>query len=119
MITVSTTRPGITVQAGGSLALVPLESVLYLEARLHYVIIHARCGTFRVRGTISSFERDLANAGFTHIHRGLLVNDDAVTRRTAREVELENADDCPSGSRIVRDKRIGDGSLFSEILGQV
>ena len=88
---------GITVQTGNALARVPLESVLYLEARLHYVIVHARCGTFRMRGKVSSFERDLADAGFTRIHRGIVVNDSAVARRTAREDELTSGEHLPVG----------------------
>lgn len=100
MSAVTTTGPaarGITVQTGNALASVPLASVLYLEARLHYVIVHARCGTFRARTKISIFEAQLAGAGFTRIHRGIVVNDAAVAHQTSHAVDLITGEQLPFG----------------------
>lgn len=97
MTTTNPAERGITVQAGRSLARIPLESVLYLEARLHYVVIHARCGTFRVRGRISDFEQELAGAGFTRIHRDIVVNDAVVAQRTSHALDLITGEQLPVG----------------------
>lgn len=97
MTTTNPAERGITVQAGRSLARIPLESVLYLEARLHYVVIHARCGTFRVRGRISDFEQELAGVGFTRIQRGIVVNDAVVAQRSSHAVDLITGEQLPVG----------------------
>lgn len=84
----------LTVQSGNALICLPLESIRYLESRRHYLIVHARCGTFRIRGRISEYAERLACAGFVRTHRCYLV-------RIASEIKIRTADvELADGTRI-------------------
>lgn len=89
----------LTLQSGNALVRIPLESILYLESRRHYLMVYARCGTFRIRGKISEYAERLREAGFVQIHRCYVVNDARVRRRATGAVVLATGEELPVGRR--------------------
>lgn len=89
----------LTLQSGNALVRIPLESILYLESRRHYLMVYARCGTFRMRGKISEYAERLREAGFVQIHRRYVVNDAWVRRRATGAVVLATGEELPVGRR--------------------
>lgn len=90
----------LTVQCGSALARVPYASVRYLESRRHYLIVHALCGTFRVRGRISEYAGRLAGEGFVQTHRCYVVNASHIASWRRAEVELVDGIRIPVGRRF-------------------
>lgn len=93
-------RRHLTIQSGSALVRVPLESIRYLESARHYLVIHATCGTFRLREKISAYAERLRGQGFTRVHRCYVVNDAWVRVRSATAVELANGERLPVGRRF-------------------
>jgi two-component system LytT family response regulator len=58
--------------------LLRIEDVHWIEAAQNYVQIHARRGTFLVRGTMADLEAQLDPTHFARIHRSTLVNLDRI-----------------------------------------
>jgi two-component system, LytTR family, response regulator len=58
--------------------LLRIEEITWIEAAQNYVQIHARRGTFLVRGTMADLEAQLDPTRFTRIHRSTLVNLDRI-----------------------------------------
>ena len=90
----------LTVQCGSTLVRVPYASVRYLESRRHYLIVHALCGTFRVRGRISEYAGRLEGEGFVQTHRCYVVNASHIASRRRAEVELVDGIRIPVGRRF-------------------
>ena len=89
----------LTLQSGNALVRIPLESILYLESRRHYLMVYARCGTFQIRGKISEYAERLRGAGFVQIHRCYVVNRAEVAAARHAEVELADGTRVPIGRR--------------------
>jgi len=58
--------------------LLRIDEITWIEAAQNYVQIHAKRGTFLVRGTMADLETQLDPARFARIHRSTLVNLDRV-----------------------------------------
>lgn len=59
---------------GNSFMSISIASIIYIEMRDHYMIIHSKCGDVELRDKISRVEKDLTSAGYVKIHRSILVN---------------------------------------------
>ncbi len=73
------------------------KDILYLEARGNYLEIHAAGRVYRIRETLGNAEKDLGSWGFVRIHRGFLVNQQAVYTLGANEVVLQDKTILPIG----------------------
>jgi two-component system LytT family response regulator len=74
-------RPYLTrlpVKARDRFLLLKMDEVSWIDAAQNYVELHARGGTFLVRGTMSDIEARLDPAQFARIHRSTIVNLDRV-----------------------------------------
>ena len=58
--------------------LLRIDEITWIEAAQNYMQIHARRGTFLLRGTMSELEAQLDPAIFARIHRSTLVNLDRI-----------------------------------------
>lgn len=74
-----------------------LSEILYLEAEGNYILIHAKGHIYRFRETLTNVERELNPKGFVRIHKGFLVNQEAVYRIGSDEVTLSNQERLPIG----------------------
>jgi two-component system, LytTR family, response regulator len=68
----------LVVRADDRLLLVPLHEVVHLEADGNYVRVHTATGVHQLRDTLSHLETMLDPDRFVRIHRGEIVNLDAV-----------------------------------------
>lgn len=59
--------------------LLEASEVVWVEAEDYYVLIHSTRGRHMIRATMAALEQRLDNRRFLRVHRGALVNLDAVT----------------------------------------
>lgn len=74
-----------------------LSDILYFEADGNYLKICTASGDYRARGTVSDRETDLYPYGFIRIHKGFLVNQNAVRMIGREDVELIDGTVLPVG----------------------
>ena len=91
-----TKRP-LTLQRGSEHIRLELTDILYFEADGNYMKIVLRQETIRQRGTLVEMEKQLSNRGFVRIHKGFLVNQNAVYRLHMDKVVLVNGEELPIG----------------------
>ncbi len=65
-----------------------LRDILYAEASLHYVTIHTAAGDYKIKESLSAFEKQLGE-GFYRCHRSYLVSLRDIVRISRREITLE------------------------------
>lgn len=82
---------------------VKLTDILYFEASQNYLLLHTVDEVFRLRGTLHTVESELSMKGFIRIHKGFLVNQEAVYQMSGEEVILSSGMRLPIG-RINRDE---------------
>lgn len=84
----------LTINVYGEAVRVPMENILYIEARLHEVELHLMdpdtdtAESYRFYASISNLEETLAPQGFLRIHKSYLVNMRHLRRFQCREAEL-------------------------------
>lgn len=84
---------------GAELIRLNLQEIYYMEAAGNYVEIVTDKETIRYRETLSNMERQLAAKGFVRIHKGFLVNEQAVYRLMSDKVILSNGAELPIGRK--------------------
>lgn len=70
----------IVVKHGGSIRIIPLQQIQYLEAADDYVKIHTADGSFLKNKTMSFYEQSLSADQFVRIHRSYILNVQEITR---------------------------------------
>jgi two-component system LytT family response regulator len=98
----------IAIRSGGSVVVVRVETIDWVEAADNYVCLHCGKQTHVVRETMNSFEQRLDPSRFARIHRSTIVNLDRVKQiqpwlRGDYQVVLEDGTRL-SLSRSQRDK---------------
>ncbi|MCI9337554.1 MAG: response regulator transcription factor [Lachnospiraceae bacterium] len=81
--------PSVIISCEGKTVKLHEPDILYVEAFLHYISIHTPEQEYRIKESISSFEKRLTD-DFFRIHRSYLVSLKKVIRITHREVALED-----------------------------
>lgn len=66
-------EPRVAVELAGRTRLIPRTDIWYAEACGDYVRLRTEEGTYLIRSTLSTLEREWAGAGFVRVHRSLLV----------------------------------------------
>lgn len=89
----------IVVKTGGKIKIIPIASVLYLEAADDYVKVVTAEGVFLKNKTMSYFEASLPGQSFVRTHRSYIVNVQEITRIDPYEKESHLAI-LRSGARI-------------------
>ena len=84
-------------QIGTETIRLDLAEILYMEADGNYVKIRTGRETIRYRSTLSYMEETLRDKGFVRIHKGFLVNEQAVYRIGREELVLTNKETLPIG----------------------
>ena len=95
----------ITVHKGNEIQKLLLNEILYMEADGNYVQIVTNKDTIRHRVTLSNMEQQLKDKGFVRIHKGFLVNQEAVYRMTKDTVVLKNEEELPIGRNAREETR--------------
>lgn len=76
---------------------VQLSDIMYLEAEGNYIMLHAKETVYRIRETMTNVEKELETKGFVRIHKGFLVNEEAVYRIGSDDVTLADGVVLPIG----------------------
>jgi DNA-binding LytR/AlgR family response regulator len=76
---------------------VKLNDIMYFEANQNYLQLYTGDQVFRIRDTLINVERELSGKGFLRIHKGFLVNQEAVYQMSGDEVVLNNKVVLPIG----------------------
>ncbi len=74
-----------------------LSDIQYFESEGNYLKVYAGKGQYRFRSTIGAVETALAGDGFLRLHKGFLVNQEAVRLFGAENVELADGTVLPVG----------------------
>lgn len=74
----------IVVRSRSRILFLDVSEVTWLEAFGNYVRFHTQGETYTVRGTLTSFERELDPARFVRIHRSMIVNRDVIRELHSR-----------------------------------
>lgn len=74
-----------------------ISDVIYFESCQNYVILYTKNASYRYRETLTRIEIELSSRGFIRIHKGFLINQEAVFRIGADEVTLLNGVSLPIG----------------------
>ena len=75
----------IVVKTGAKIKIIPVSTIIYLEADDDYVKIHTDEGTFMKNKTMASFEEQLDPAQFVRVHRSFIVRVDHIARLEPHE----------------------------------
>lgn len=85
----------LTLRAGNKTAVLPLEELVYLESRNHWVVAHTAKGEQTFRITLSEVERQLPGDSFCRCHNSFLVNMAWVSQIGRRELVLRDGSVVP------------------------
>ena len=77
----------IVVKTGTKIQVIPVDSILYLEAQDDYVMLYTPEGKFLKQQTMKHYESTLDSAVFVRIHRSYIVNIQQVVRIEPYEKE--------------------------------
>lgn len=86
-----------TFRSDSQLITLPLEEIFYFEALGNYLNLHTEHTVYRIRETMANVERELGVYGFVRIHKGYLVNQQAVYRIGSNEVVVKGNNVLPIG----------------------
>lgn len=84
-------------RANGNTIRIRMMDIAFFEADGNYLKLSAKEGEFRMRSTISAMENSLSTYGFIRVHKGFLVNQEAIRIFGAEDVELESGVRLPLG----------------------
>lgn len=98
-------RKHFTFHAEGKELCLLRSDILYFEAEGNYVRVFAREGDYRFRSTLTALQNELESFGFIRVHKGFLVNQQAVKILSAENVELLNGMLIPLGRNYAETAR--------------
>ena len=84
-------------RSGAESIKVKISEILYFESEGNYLKLVTAEREYRLRDTVGAVENTLAEEGFIRIHRGFLVNQEAVRVLGAAEAELVTGRRLPIG----------------------
>lgn len=102
----------IAVRKGGSIEVIPIDDIIYIESDGDYVVIHTPKGKFMKEKTMKFLELHLIPAKFVRIHRSYIVNVEKIQRLELYEkdsylVVLQNGEklrSSDSGQKTLRQR---------------
>lgn len=74
-----------------------LSDIYYFESEANYVKVFTKKGEYRFRSTMTAVENSLKSFGFIRIHKGFLVNQEAIQLMGTEETELTTGIKLPIG----------------------
>lgn len=79
--------PSVVISCEGKTVKLYESDILYVEALLHYIVIHTKDKEYKIKENISVFENKLSD-DFYHIHRSYLVSLKHITRISRTSVNI-------------------------------
>lgn len=78
-----------------------LSEIIYFESEANYVMIYTKATKYRFRSTMTAIENSLKSSGFIRIHKGFMVNQEAVKVIGVDEAQLIDGRTLPMGGTFV------------------
>lgn len=88
------TPPSIVILSDGETVRLTEQELLYVEAFLHYLVLHTKERDYRIKETLGEFAGRLSE-DFFRIHRSVLVNLRRIVKITRTDVTLDSGDILP------------------------
>lgn len=82
-----------------------ISEIMYFEAEANYLRIYTKECEYRFRSTLTAVDNSLKSAGFIRIHKGFLVNQEAVKTINSEEATLSDGTRLPMGKTYVEEAR--------------
>lgn len=82
-----------------------ISEIMYFEAEANYLRIYTKECEYRFRSTLTVVDNLLKSAGFIRIHKGFLVNQEAVRTINSEEATLSDGTRLPMGKTYVEEAR--------------
>ena len=86
--------PSIVISSEGETVRLTERELLYVEAFLHYLVLHTEARDYRIKETLGEFAGRLSE-DFFRIHRSVLVNLRRIVKITRTDVTLDSGDILP------------------------
>lgn len=86
--------PSVIISCDGQTLRIPEDEILYVEALLHYIVIHTEKESYRVKEGLSVFEKRVS-AALYRSHRSCLVSLKRIVRLSRSSVWLEDGTELP------------------------
>lgn len=83
--------PYIEITSNYEKIIINIHSILYVESYGHDVIIHTLTGEFKSRQKLSSLLQELEYFEFIQIHKSYIVNKNAISHMTSKQITLNNS----------------------------
>lgn len=81
------------------------ENIEYIESFGHYLFIHTRSATFKVREKISDILKRLESLGFQQVHKSYIINQKYIKKQTAKELILFSDIRIPLGDKYKKNMK--------------
>ncbi len=88
-------------QADGQLICLKLTDIKYFESEGNYIKIFTKGDPYRFRSTLAAVQNALESSGFIRVHKGFLVNQEAVKILSASQVNLLDGCVIPVGKNYM------------------
>lgn len=105
----SVSPPSVVIACGGETIKLYESNILYIEAFLHYIIIHTKEREYKIKENISAFMGKLSD-DFYRTHRSYLVSLKHIVKISRTMVTIENGTELP----LARGKYDGINRAFIE-----
>ena len=86
--------PSVVISCGGQTIRLKEKDILYIEALLHYLVIHTAAEEYKIKEPLGVFSGRLSE-DFFRVHRSVIVNLRHIVRITRSEVTLDSGDILP------------------------
>ena len=97
-------KTGLTLQFGGSVAMVPFADIVYLESKRRKIEVHTQGESYEVYSTMAEVMDQLPGQ-FFQCHKSYIANFDYVTKLDAEGLTLQNGETVPVSQRRRQDTR--------------
>lgn len=75
------------------------ENIEYIESYGHYLLIHTKSATFKVREKISDILEKLEPLGFIRVHKSYIINKTYIKMKNSNEVCMKSNASIPVGNK--------------------
>lgn len=90
-------RQKLEIRTRDGMVCVPVDEVLYLESRRHYIRVCCTGREYEMRGKLSDYEENLKHWGFVRVNVGYLVNCQHISILRAGQVILSSKEEISIG----------------------
>ncbi len=81
--------PSVMIKSDGEIIKLPIDKIIYVEAFLHYLLIHTEDNEYKIKESLSAFAKQLGDS-FFKVHRSYLAALNRIVRISRTEITLEN-----------------------------